>query len=372
MTQNLQFLLFFITLGSSQLCFSQVAAKQYYGAYSHTPQGSTRAMGIGGAYTGLSDDAAGIIYNPAGLPFGDWTFDMGSTLNLNINKEVDIDNDKKEDGVPLSFQFLSAAAHFGPFAFAAGRSSPFSADIYGTSWDDSRAALRITNSDFLFASKIGSSLALGLTLHQSTLYSDYKSYQYTWTNEVKGTNYTAGLSYRPERNLGFGISYTPMQKFEVDQNINQNIGWSSSNQEYGWFKGVVTPERYTLGGFFKASDRLTYAADLDIIKPVENSIFVVNPFSNWSFGAGEEIKTQLVQIPHGGIEYKVVNEKKRGFIWRAGGYREPARSASSHDRLHFTMGVELRLGPIAISSSMDECAGFTNSSQSAGLVLGDK
>jgi hypothetical protein len=163
-----------------------------------------------------------------------------------------------------------------------------------------------------------------------------------------------------------------MQKFEVDPSVNQNIGWYSSNQDFGWFKGVVTPERYTLGGFYKASDRLIYAADLDIIKPVENSIFVVNPFSNWSFASGEEIKTQLVQIPHGGIEYKVVNEKRRGFIWRAGGYREPARSASTEDRLHLTMGVELRLGPFVVSASMDECSGFTNSSQSASLVLGDR
>jgi hypothetical protein len=371
MIQNLQFLLFYLIFLFSKFCFSQAAAKQYYGAYTHAPQGSTRAMGIGGAYTGLSDDAAGIIYNPAGLPFGDWTFDVGSTLNLNINKEVDIDNDKKADGVPLKFQFLSAAAHLGPFAFAVGRSSPFSADIYGTSWNNSTAALRITNNDFLFASKVGSNLALGITMHQSLLYSDYKSYQYNWQNEVKGTNYTAGVTYRPERNLGFGLSYTPMQKFEVAQEINQNIGYTPASQEFGWFKGVVTPERYTLGGFFKSSDRLIYAADLDVIKPVENSIFVVNPFSNWSFAQGEEIKTQLVQIPHGGIEYKVVNEKRRGFIWRAGGYREPARSAAAQDRLHFTMGVELRLGPITVSSSMDECSGFTNSSQSVSLVLGD-
>jgi hypothetical protein len=328
-------------------------------------------MGIGGAYTGLSDDAAGIIYNPAGLPFGDWTFDLGSTLNLNINKEVDVNNDKKEDSVPLKFQFFSAAAHLGPFVFAAGRSSPFSADIYGTSWNDSRAALRITNNDFLFATKVGSNIALGLTMHQSVLFSDYQTVNYNWSNEVKGTNYTAGIAYRPERNLGFGLSYTPMQKFEVDPAINQNIGYDSLGQYYGWFKGVVTPERYTLGGFFKASDRLIYAADMDIIKPVENSIFVVNPFSNWSNGTSQTIKTQLVQIPHGGIEYKIVNEKRRGFTWRLGGYREPARSASATDRMHFTMGVELRLGPITVSASMDESSGFTNSSQSTSLVFGD-
>jgi hypothetical protein len=371
MFQNLHFLLFYLILFFTEYGLSQVPAKQYYGAYTHTPQGSTRAMGIGGAYTGLSDDAAGIIYNPAGLPFGDWTFDLGSTLNLSVNKEVDINNDKKEDGVPLRFQFMSAATHLGPFAFAVGRSSPFSADLYSSSWNGSQASLRITNSDFLFATKIGSDYSIGLTMHQSLLYSSYKSFNYSWQNEVSGKNYTAGISYRPEKNLGFGLSYTPMQKFEVDSSVNQNIGWSSANDTFGWFKGVVTPERYTLGGFYRASDRLVYAADLDIIKPVENSIFVVNPFSNWSFAANQEIKTQLVQIPHGGIEYKIINEKRKGFTWRAGGYREPARSASALDRMHFTMGVELRLGPITVSASMDECSGFTNSSQSTNLVFGD-
>jgi hypothetical protein len=328
-------------------------------------------MGIGGAYTGLSDDATGIIYNPAGMAFGDWTFDLGSTLNLNINKEIDTDNDNKKDGVPLKFQFASAAARFGPFAIAAGLSSPFAADIYSTAWNSSRAALRITNTDFLFATRLGSSWAVGVTIHQGVLYSDYVTYNQDWKVESKGNNYTSGISYRPERNLGFGLSYTPMQKFEVDPANNLQIGYNSSSQEYGWFKSVVTPERYTLGGFYKASDRLIYAADLDVIKPVKDSIFVVNPFSNWSNGYNDDIKTQLVQIPHGGLEYKIVNERRRGFTWRVGGYREPPRSATGEDRMHFTMGVALRLGPVSISASMDECAGFTNSSQSASLVLGD-
>ncbi|MGE3759185.1 MAG: hypothetical protein AB7H97_15585, partial [Pseudobdellovibrionaceae bacterium] len=51
---------------------AQSSSKSYYGTYSHAPQGSTRAMALGGAYTGLSDDASGIIYNPAGLAFGKW------------------------------------------------------------------------------------------------------------------------------------------------------------------------------------------------------------------------------------------------------------------------------------------------------------
>lgn len=372
MRQNLLFLFcayfFFVTQTSEAQTTSN---KKYYGTYTHTPQGSTRAMGIGGAYTGLSDDATGIVYNPAGMAFGNWTFDVGSTLNLNINKEIDVNNDNKADSVPLKFQFMSAAAHLGPIAFAAGQSSPFAAEIYGTNYDKSKAILKITNTDLLLASQLSNNLALGVSYHQSVLYADYKNYTYSATNEVKGTYYTAGLAYRPERDLGFGISYTPEHKFEVDPSVNQQIGYTSSNQDYGWFRGVITPERFTLGGFYRASDQLTYAADLDVIKPVENAVFVVNPFSGWSYDYNEDIKNQLVQIPHGGIEYIVLHEKTRTFIWRVGGYREPPRSAAGLDRMHITMGVELRLGPLVISASMDECSGFTNSSQTTKFVLGD-
>ena len=112
-----------------------------------------------------------------------------------------------------------------------------------------------------------------------------------------------------------------------------------------------------------------YIADLDFIRPVENSVLVESPFDG-STVMNQQVKPAMVQIPHGGIEYTVFSQPKKSFIWRLGSYKEPARVVGGSDRFHFTMGVEVRLGALVVSASMDETNGFSNASQSLSFVLG--
>jgi hypothetical protein len=354
-------------------CHREASAqeKKYYGTYGHTPQGSTRAMGMGGAYTGVSDDASGIIYNPAGLAHATWIADFGSTTNLTVNKEADVNGDSEPDGVAYQFQFNSAAVRLGPMAFAIGQSSPFSTEIQQPGSSRNYASMQIRSTDVLFATRLGSTVALGVTYKQTTLSQSYQSFAVPIIeNEVHGVSYTAGISIRPRKNLGLGMDYSPRQEFEVDPNTNLKIQNNSFYTSYGWFQGAKIPEKLSFGGFFRASERLMYAADLDFLRPDSDMIYVESPFNN-DLVARQDIKSSTVQIPHGGIEYIVLNEKKRSVTWRVGGYREPARIVSAADRLHFTMGVEIRLGPLILSASMDESSGFTNSTQRFGLSLGD-
>jgi hypothetical protein len=342
---------------------------QYYGTYSHAPQGSTRAMALGGAYAGLSDDASGLVYNPAGLGHGQWTFDVGSTSNTTLNREADINGDDTSDGVIFHFDFNAVALRWWRLALAFGQSSPYSTEIYSKSSLNYRAGIRILNTDYSVAILLTENLSLGVTHHAAKLKEDYLYYNTPLIENEQSTQYlTYGLSYRPEKHIGFGFSYTPKTLIDVPNSANE-VSLNGFPTTLYWFKGVALPERYTFGGFFKGAGDIMYIADLDFIRPVENSVLVESPFDGNS-SANQEVKPTLVQIPHGGIEYIVFSQPKKTFIWRVGSYKEPARVVGGKDRFHFTMGVELRLGPLVVSASMDETTGFSNSSQSISFVLG--
>ena len=342
---------------------------QYYGTYSHAPQGSTRAMGLGGAYAGLSDDASGLVYNPAGLTHGEWNFDIGSTSNTTLNREADINNDNTDDGVIFRFDFLALALRWERLALALGQSSPYSTEIYSKNSLFQRAGINILNTDYTVAFLVTKNLSLGVTQHNVKLTEDYLTYgEQLYQHQEVGQYRTYGISYRPEKKIGFGLSYTPKTTIEVPASAN-NVSYNGNPYTITWFKGVTLPERYTFGGFFKASDDLMYIADLDFIHPAENLVLVESPFDGSNF-ANQEVKPQLVQIPHGGVEYKVFSQAKKSFIWRLGSYKEPARVVGGKDRFHFTMGVELHLGPLVVSVSMDETSGFSNTSQSVSFVFG--
>jgi hypothetical protein len=358
----------FVLLALSGHSFA--AGVQYYGAYSHAPQGSPRAMGMGGAYTGISDDASSLIYNPSGLALSSQYFDVGSTNNTTLNREADSTGDDQLDGIPFRFQFQSFVGRIGNLAFGIGQNIPYNAEIFSPNSIYDKAKLSISSLDGLIALKLSEGLALGFVSRQSTVYMNYESFNKVVESSVKATSYTFGLSYQPQRQMGFGISYNPSQMFAVDTDLNTQAGFFNNSNSTAWFKSVATPQKTTFGGFFMANDRLTYAADLDFIKPVENSYAVESPFEGNQY-INQEIKTQTVQIPHGGIEYVLIREPKRSVTWRLGGYREPARIVGSYDRIHFTMGMEVRIGPLVVNAAMDESSNFTNSCQSLSFVLGD-
>jgi len=352
----------------SVVCISR-AQTTYYGTYSYAPQGSARAMALGGAYAGLSDDATGLVYNPAGLSHGTWKFDLGNTSNTTMDREADINNDNTLDGVIFHFDFLALAIRLGSFTLAAGQSSPYSTEIYAKSSLFQRAGISILNSDYSLSYLLTTNFSIGVTHHYSTLKENYLTYNDNYfTSKHQGEYSSYGISYRANKDMGFGISYTPKTIIDVPASEDQVLlnGFPST---LNWFKGIALPERYTFGGFFKGSSDLMYIADLDFIHAVENSVLVESPFDNQG-NSNFEVKSKLVQIPHGGIEYTVFSQAKKSFIWRIGSYKEPARVVGGKDRFHFTMGVELRLGPLVVSSSMDETTGFSNSSQSISLVFG--
>lgn len=286
-----------------------------------------------------------------------------------MNREADVNRDNALDGVSFQFNFLAIAGRLGPLTLAIGKSSPYSTEIYSRSSLFQRAGISIQNTDYTIAFALTPNFSIGATQHNSELNENYLTYNETYYQSIhKGQYMTYGISYRADRDMGYGFSYTPKMIIDVPDSENQ-VSNGSFTTNLNWFRGIALPERYTFGGFFRGSSDLMYIADLDFIRAVDNSVLVESPFDNHN-STNYQVKAKLVQIPHGGIEYTVFSQAKKTFIWRLGSYKEPGRIAGGSDRFHYTMGVELRIGALVVSASMDEATGFSNSSQSINIVLG--
>ena len=110
------------------ICFAGAivnAQQNPYGAYSLSPQGSTRILGMGGGFAAISDDASGIFANPPGLAMSRWRWDFASGSNQILNKEADITGDGERDGLPYLYQFSALSARFSNWAFAVGTATPY-------------------------------------------------------------------------------------------------------------------------------------------------------------------------------------------------------------------------------------------------------
>ncbi len=329
-----------------------------YGVYGLYPVGSTRVLGMGGAFAGLSDDASAINFNPAGLAMTRFKYDLASGSNRIVNKELDIWGTGQKIGVPYNFNFYSAAFRSGSLAFGGGFSQPFQLDLNeSTSSED---VLHIESYELFLAYKFSEHFSLGVTLHQERASMKYSN---SWSSidfetEQSKPYPTVGLTYRDSRRKGFGVVYSPERRYDLDESGNTQIGTT-------FIRDIVIPAKLTVGGFFKSHDKLIWVLDVDFVQPVTDAVFIYD-VSSYST---HKIVEQQATIVHGGYELEIVNQRDLEFVWRGGGYTEPPRFAMNSSRFHFTMGVELRLGIVTMAASYDQSEGFNNMAQSISLNI---
>lgn len=342
------------------ISLSAQAQLSSYGAYSQFPQGSSRAMGMGGAYTAISDDVSGVLYNPAGPALGKWKVDAGGTKNSVTNREAPVFGSSSSFGLPYDFIFGAFGVRMGSFVLALGMSSPFNLDYEGFS---ERAKLKIVSADVYLAKNFGNKLSLGIGGHGEKLTQSYQdtSFGYDVETEAETTFVSVGISYRGSKG-GFGISHIPPHSFDIDENLNSQLGTVT------WFRDTVVPGKTTFGAFFNVSESKIIAIDFDKIDAVSNSIFVGSGTTGTSSETAIIEKSQT--IVHGGMEWAISKSKGSEIFLRIGGYREPARVVGATDRTHTTFGLEVRFGPAALSVAFDQARDFTNTAQGFSLIFG--
>jgi len=330
-----------------------------YGAYSLVPLGSTRTLGMGGAFAALSDDASGIYANPAGVALSRWRWNLSTGSNRVVNKEVDLTGDNKKDGLPYLFQYYAVAGRFGAWAIAAGLSSPFKQEMDFFGFYNYK--IFIENYSLLISKQWNKKVALGVTIvsEKATLTADETLFGggSIVSGDAELVYPRIGISFRNGNRTGFGIYYVAERKYTIDPSLNAQVGLGNT-----FFRDVTIPAKIALGAFIGMGSRIIWVADIDFYQATENMIFTGSPLQSEI-----PIDNDQKSVLHGGFEMTIVKSSLIDFIWRGGGYQEPPRTYSANERFHFTMGVSFRYSLFTISASYDQAEGFSNTAQTYGI-----
>lgn len=352
---------------------SQGFGQEYYGAYGLYPTGPNRVTALGGAFTGLSDDASGITYNPAGLAYQQAWGDLGGNYNIVYNREADLDQDGTKDGLPYFYLYGAGSLAFESWSMGVGISSPYAVDLAfdapnGSFTDSRKLQLNIISIDMAFAFKVFETLSVGATLKTMTLEETFTfssnnpaSTAVNLQHKSQNSTVTSGIIYRPSDWWGLGITHTPEVRFSVDTDLN------NQTNGFDWFRPVVIPAKTTIGTFVRPHPQWLFLFDVDRYELVTNSVYVgselISTFSR------HEIKPVAQYVVHGGLEWNMIATKWWDFYLRTGYYYEPARLRTGDSRSHFTTGLELRFWIISISASFDMAPEFLNTASGIGATL---
>lgn len=346
----------------SPVCWAQTSS-EVYGIYNLYPQGSSRVMGMGGAYAALSDHPTGVVANPAGLAFSEWKFDLSGTFNRVTNREAKTEN-RTDNAVPFDYFQYALALGWESWALGLGWSQPFYLETDNLSGEVSK--IKVQSGDVALAKKFGKYFSLGLSYH-------YELFEHTFestnpflltpktTVETQGGYVRAGLNYRSQKG-GVGLVWVQERIYDIDESVNSTLSNHSP------FRDGISPSKVTVGIYAQVTNRLTFVLDLDTISEVKNGVYAGSGY--FGDGTGVEITQKEQTVFHGGIEFEAVNKKTNEVYIRAGGYQEPARLVDAKVRTHYTLGLEARFGPAVLSVAFDQAENFNNTSQGFSLAIG--
>lgn len=340
-----------------------------YGAYGHFPVGSTRVLAMGGAFVGLSDDASAVVTNPAGLSLARYTVDLTGGENRIVNREVFFGtNPNDREGLPYTSVFQAGALRLGPVGFGVGYSVPYALKYSAGGTLATERILKIESLDAALSLGVSKAVSFGVTAHTERVRIAYHNADGTEPEaKVQMVYPTYGVLFHLDKKAGAGITYTPERRYNVDENLDAQLSGAATDGVSEWFHDVVIPAKVTLGLSVQSTPKLRWVGDIDIVQPVKNAIFVGGSEND----SGDRILEKQQTIMHGGFEFNVLDSKEMDFVWRGGGYREPARMSFSSDRFHFTMGVEARFHFIVVAASYDQAPGFSNVAQSVSVSFGE-
>lgn len=350
-----------------------------YGVFNFFPQGSTRVLAMGGAFTGLSDDASAIVHNPAGLAKSKNWFTFLSTSNYtNDSWPLKADpnwapiNDSRDDS--YSFNFSALSLKIGSIAIAIGQGQPYQTPMTYYSPVGMRTInynLNITNKHLVVAAALNQSLSIGLDLIEEKLFEQYDVNQFgnTHYEESSTQRYIkTGISFWPGSNYGFGAQYQAGQQYNISTKYNSLL-------DEAWFNSGYIPSHYVLGGFFKTNSKVTFVLDYDVfilnrdMQLAGSDLFLKSPIL---------FKKGNISILHGGLEWHCIENINSDFYIRGGMYKEPARfqnfdngqeNVSFSDREHNIWGLEWRYYVFDMGLSEDTAPNFTNFSFDLGIRI---
>lgn len=345
----MKYLLFFIFLFSM---IGMLYANVYLG-YTGYVQGSSKVVGMAGAFTGISDDINSIIYNPAGFVFSE--FKNYVSLNYVVFTDMSLDlNKNSEDDI-----WKNTASNIGYLHRTKNRNR-FIWGIYVYNFYEIVFTNDITKKD-KFILQIGKSgeeyeikFSLGALLiplmwqlnpklsigiNAKILTAEMKYYKRILSNqqnlfqERTTLHFDLSTMYKINEKFAIGLLIRPAMYFNFDETMNEQL------ENFNWFYDVYMPLQINFGLGYKIRDRFTVGFDLHYAEFKGNEILVgsnlIPEFSQY------RLAVKSVLTPHIGAQYKT-EFLRRDLFFRAGYYYQHNLFEGLSPKSHFTFSISWR------------------------------
>ena len=340
---------------------------------------SARAVGLGGAFVAIADDATAGMANPAGLTIltkpemsVHYKISRFSHNEFAGNKE-NPDFRKRFNNSIGSQSYLSLVYPYGKFSFSLYRQelinfeSSYEGDGFGSIFDNpdldpaqfalgnqTRSDIEVKNWGAAFAYKPTRFLSIGISNMVSNLEfrfienlflrdaQDKRKRIFGVNNNSSDTKYSInlGLKFEPHPDFNFGAVFRSGPRFDIVntiEDVDESSGRTIIRQADQELVFKV-PDVYSLGAAYRPLDNLTLSLDVvriqysDLIGGLDRNLndddigVSIDEFPYSRFVDGDGIEDQVLEDGtevHFGVEYYIIT-KEWAIPLRAGFYTDPS------------------------------------------------
>jgi hypothetical protein len=332
------------------ICFSQ---SPYLG-YTGYVTGNSKAIGMGGAFTGISDDVNCIYYNPAGFIFSDLENSISFNYAVFIDRSLDLDKTSENDiwkSHAFAFGMIKKTDRDNQFTWGIYLNNIYSIVFSNTLEEENDFYLDIGSPGEEYEIKfdlggllvpliwrLSDKVSLGLNTriltaklsYQKTVGSDIDIFE----QDIPSFYFDLSVMYKVSDKVSIGIINKPAMDFDIDETMNAQLGGINL------FRDVSIPGQFNIGLGYRVNDKVMLG--FDIHSAVFNGGEVLVG-SNLLPGYDEyKVNVEKVSTFHLGIEDRTVLADKDLFL-RAGFYEEEQLFAELIPRTHVTGSVSWRL-----------------------------
>jgi hypothetical protein len=293
-----------------------------------------RALGMGGAFVALADDASSVYWNPAGLAFVENPTFYGEisarkrVLYLPYYNGVEPDFSEITDPIRdlwdssgrVSVDQLSVVYPFHDAVVAVSHLRPF--ENYSERSNGVHSDLVIRQTSLTFAAKSGESFAIGFHVDYNRMKIDYKSS--TFLERFSGNTYSIGIGglVKPDTIVSLGFVFNPGSKYSGWEYLEWNVNRERVKRKI--IHEIPLHVRFGLG--MKPHKRVNLALGFNIVDNIDQ------PVTPDYYSYSPEIEFPTIQA---GFEYWI----SESLPMRLGAFRIREETA-------LTFGSGYRTGPI--------------------------
>ncbi len=218
-----------------------------------------RAVGLGGAYTAISDDPSGMYYNPAGMAFAMENYMSGSAnayaTSTSRYKNIIPGQDYLITSSQLTPSFFAFSQSFGKTKVAFGIAVPNAdlndqndtiTNISPTTNKPNNLKRRLFEQDITYtfatgiAREVAESLSFGISFLGSLRIHKRIDNQFVFYNPIPTGVYYYNITYLDQEAFSLapkiGIQYMPIPKLSLGLTLSKNINISSSGKQQTYNK----------------------------------------------------------------------------------------------------------------------------------------